>query len=498
MHRIVLLVLGIVLVILAPAQVTQGQGIPGGLTCEQLVTVAVATVGTSCDALGRNQACYGNRNIEAEFRPEIQADFDGNGDLVDIAALARLRTTPFNAADLSWGIALMKAQANLPDALPGQNVTFLLFGDATLDNPTPDMRAVTLSTQLGEDVNCEETPPSALVIQAPQGSQVSLNINGADVIIGSTAWITTVDDNTRMHIATIDGIVVVSAFDIIRVVTPGSRIGMGLDENLQANEPPSELRPFDFEAISRSPLALLDEAVTIPDPIVGDPLVSTPTPTPIAGCTPRADWRVRYTIQPGDTLSSLAARLGVGLNDLAVGNCIANVSRINAGQVINVPFALPTNTPIRATNTPAVTSTATATATLAGMVGPNLRADAPAVLPGECTTIRWDVSNIREVYFEGQGVVGSGSQQVCPYQQTTYTLTVVQLNGQSVTFTITIGILPTQTPTGPVCGNLICEPGESRTCPSDCGTPVPVCGNQICEPGEDFSTCSSDCQPPIT
>jgi hypothetical protein len=496
MLRTLLLVFGAVLVMLAPARVTQAQEVSGGLTCEELVTLAITTVGAACDTLGRNQACYGNRNIEAEFKPDIDARFDASGDLVDLLALSRLRTAAFSSEDLSWGIALMKAQANLPEALPGQNVTFLLFGDATLENPSPDMRAVTLTTGLGNEVACADTPPSALVVQAPQGTQVSLNINGADVIIGSTAWITTLEDNSRMHIATVEGVVVVSAFDIIRVVTPGSRIGMPLDENFQASGPPSELRPFDREAISRSPLALLDEAVTIPEAIEGETLVSTPsatpgqpTETPIAGCTPRADWNARYTVQSGDTLSSIAARAGVPLNDFAAGNCIANVSRINVGQVLNVPFALPTNTPPRPTNT----ATATVTATQAGMTGPNLRADATAVQPGECTTIRWDVGNIREVYFEGQGVSGSGSQQVCPYQTTTYQLVVIRLDGTSAPFNITINVLPTATYAGPTCGDLICEPGETRTCPTDCGTPDPVCGNNFCEPGEDSSTCPSDC-----
>ena len=31
-----------------------------------------------------------------------------------------------------WGVSLMQLQANLPDTLPGQNVTVLLFGDVTL------------------------------------------------------------------------------------------------------------------------------------------------------------------------------------------------------------------------------------------------------------------------------------------------------------------------------------------------------------------------------
>jgi V8-like Glu-specific endopeptidase len=46
-----------------------------------------------------------------------------------------------------------------------------------------------------------------------------------------------------------------------------------------------------------------------------------------------------------------------------------------------------------------------------------------------------------------------------------------------------------------VCGNGICEPGETVTsCGDDCNErPDPVCGNDICEDGEVPSSCPSDC-----
>jgi len=54
-----------------------------------------------------------------------------------------------------------------------------------------------------------------------------------------------------------------------------------------------------------------------------------------------------------------------------------------------------------------------------------------------------------------------------------------------------------------LCGDFICEAGESETCPLDCteeiaseGVIIPdaaLCGNAICEEGEDVVTCPSDC-----
>jgi len=46
----------------------------------------------------------------------------------------------------------------------------------------------------------------------------------------------------------------------------------------------------------------------------------------------------------------------------------------------------------------------------------------------------------------------------------------------------------------PVCGNKICEEGETCiNCPEDC---ICICGNGICEPGETYKTCNEDCCAP--
>ncbi len=59
----------------------------------------------------------------------------------------------------------------------------------------------------------------------------------------------------------------------------------------------------------------------------------------------------------------------------------------------------------------------------------DFRADRTQLNAGECTTLRWDVENVREVYLDGQGVVGHSAQKVCPKASRTYELHVVLFGG---------------------------------------------------------------------
>jgi hypothetical protein len=105
------------------------------VSCPDVVRAALETTKQSCEPTGRNQACYGNSNLQAEPQANIpNFNFSKPGDLVNVESVKTLRLSPFDQQTHTWGVAIMKVQANVPDTLPGQNVTFVLFGDVEIQN----------------------------------------------------------------------------------------------------------------------------------------------------------------------------------------------------------------------------------------------------------------------------------------------------------------------------------------------------------------------------
>ncbi len=66
------------------------------------------------------------------------------------------------------------------------------------------------------------------------------------------------------------------------------------------------------------------------------PVTSTPPPPP-ATATPPPPTSGTYTVQPGDTLSRIAARFGVTVQAIVAANNIANPNLIHVGQVLIIP-----------------------------------------------------------------------------------------------------------------------------------------------------------------
>jgi hypothetical protein len=301
--------------------------------CAPVIFDALERVGSACSSLGRNQACYGSRAVNITRQPEAEPFvFSSQGDIGSLNWFESIRTSPYNAVNGTWGIAMIRAQVNLPRALPGQNATFLLFGDTELEPQSPDMQAFSVRTQIGA-VLCESLPQSGLLIQTPSGRRARMMINGAEVVLGSTAHITATRDDI-FSFALLEGHGEVSAFGVTRELTPGYevRLALGGEDGLTVQDVPSE--PVAYENLDAiEPLiGLLDRPFELPSQQDSENAMIS------GACVPSAEFGYTYVVQAGDTLSSIASSAGISVAELAAANCITNVRWLVAGQSLVVPI----------------------------------------------------------------------------------------------------------------------------------------------------------------
>ena len=124
----------------------------------------------------------------------------------------------------------------------------------------------------------------------------------------------------------------------------------------------------------------------------------------------------------------------------------------------NVPVLPPPGGDATPVPTPVPTEVPTATSeALAPIVA--FSADQTVIDAGTCTTIRWQVQNVSEVYVYPAGedwadspVTGEGSQEVCPEETTTYELRVVLPNGSVDTRQLTVQVNQPEAPIDPLAG----------------------------------------------
>lgn len=247
-------------------------------SCPEIVQTALETTDMICETTGRNQICYGNTQLEAV--PQIDASdfqFSQIGDIEEVTRLASLRLSPMDISTGEWGVALMRLQANLPDLLPGQNVTFILFGDVELTNAvTVDdmlagdyspMQAFYLRTGIG-DAQCAEAPQSGMLVQTPEGmGQISFVINEVEVQLGSTVFFQA-DNTDNLQVTALEGSATLKVEDNIYPVVGGTRYGLQLLQDGRRFVPVPELPvAYEPEVVQSLPLNLLDHSVEVQPPL---------------------------------------------------------------------------------------------------------------------------------------------------------------------------------------------------------------------------------------
>ncbi len=250
-------------------------------TCPDIVNIALRAADELCADLGRNMVCYGNFRLDAT--PQEGASgfyFDRIGDVAPVNDLASLVLSPMNEDSGEWGVAVMALQANLPDTLPGQNVTFILFGDVTLENATtPEqvengeftpMQAFYLTTGIG-DVGCAEAPESGMLVQTPKGvGEIAFNVNGVDVVMGSTVFFQA-QNQDQLTATTVEGSAVLTVDDQSFPVLAGTRFGLERRENIiQTLSDFPESYADTLDRLNVLPLRLLDREIQIYPPLDGE------------------------------------------------------------------------------------------------------------------------------------------------------------------------------------------------------------------------------------
>lgn len=237
-----------------------------GTTCPAYVETALDAVSETCGAMGRNQVCYGNNAIDADFDAEnVPVSFEMPGDRASIVGLEKLVTAPLTPDENIWGVAVMALQANLPDTTPGQNVTFILFGDAEVTSDETEggdyaapMQAFRLETRIN-GLNCEDVPESGLLVQAPEETTVNFLINGVEVKVGSSALLQI--DTGDLTVDTIEGFVEVTASGVTEVA------GEGVSVRVPRGQRPLRAAITRAARVARAPWRLLPRQVrALPPP----------------------------------------------------------------------------------------------------------------------------------------------------------------------------------------------------------------------------------------
>jgi len=149
-------------------------------------------------------------------------------------------------------------QAENPDALSALSIV-----DGK--NYTP-MQAFKVSTSFGAP-ECDEQPPSVLVVQGPEDVTVSINANGADIRISSTIALYTTEGG-KLVLLVIHGSASVGGYEI----PAGFMMEVQLDEEGLIDGPWEFFRPFSEEDIAnllpleQIPEELLHYKIVIPTP----------------------------------------------------------------------------------------------------------------------------------------------------------------------------------------------------------------------------------------
>jgi hypothetical protein len=146
--------------------------------CSELVKTALQATNDVCEATSRNSACYGHLKLQAEPQPGFGPfSFDKVGDTVSVAHMNSLRLSPMDMLTGTWGVALLRLQADIPDDKP-QNVNLLLFGDVEVQNLAPEAVLINVTLNSAGNVNVRRDPENTAFVMGTLTDRQSVTARG--------------------------------------------------------------------------------------------------------------------------------------------------------------------------------------------------------------------------------------------------------------------------------------------------------------------------------
>ena len=279
-------------------------------SCQMLIDRAIQASGGYCGETNSNKVCYGNTTIKAELVPNATQRFSERGDIITVKDLRRLSASPLKLETNEWGIAVFKLIANLPRSLPGETVTMLVFGNATLDNNSEEsdsLESFYFSSELGQ-ISCEKVPFDGLMINSPEGSGIQFKINGAELtIIGSASIKAIKNGEMEVSLYTGSGKIVSNGEEQYFGAGQKVKVQLGGDNGNQSVSTPSEpdiltQDEFDIACTLTGQFCSEDEITPVSEEEAQGQIQSEITSTPTLSPTPTLTGIPTITVEPTNTL----------------------------------------------------------------------------------------------------------------------------------------------------------------------------------------------------
>ena len=320
-----LAVLGVIIVVMCGLLVVtvmpllrdrpDGQADAGSANCQELVDQALLVSDETCQQIGPNQACYGNRAVEAELAPGHIERFALVGDVIPVESINRLSASPLDANTNEWGVAVIRLQGVLEGTVPGQAVTFLVFGDTAIDNASGDMQTFYFSSGFGR-ITCQQAAYDGILVTMPDGTSVVFRANEVDFVVSGSALLSA-EPFENLTLDVLEGEALVTAGGEQQHVEAGESVDipMGGEDGTSAEGSPSDPYPSDdsipdLKCILNPDICKLQPTNTSPPPAQDTALPTNtsvpappgqPTYTPVPLATSTSAPQASNTSPPGAT-----------------------------------------------------------------------------------------------------------------------------------------------------------------------------------------------------